>query len=86
MDGADSAGPLISIPGWAGNHLCSTMFLAALFHGVVIMGVTFTGADDPAVSDDATTLEVVLITGEYEKQRATEARSPAVRSLVVPHT
>ncbi len=70
MDGANSAGPLISMPNWAGNHLSSTMFLAALFHGVVIMGVTFTGADNPPVSDDATTLEVVLITGEYEKQQA----------------
>ena len=82
MDGADSAGPLISMPNWAGNYLSSTMFLAALFHGVVIMGVTFTGVDDPSVSDDATTLEVVLITGEYEKQRAPDdAQLLAERNL-----
>ncbi len=82
MDGAESAGPLISMPNWAGNHLSSTMFLAALFHGVVIMGVTFTGVDDPFVSDDATTLEVVLITGEYEKQRAPDdAQLLAERNL-----
>ncbi|MCZ6516777.1 MAG: energy transducer TonB [Gammaproteobacteria bacterium] len=82
MDGANSAGPLISMPNWAGNHLSSTMFLAALFHGVVIMGVTFTGADNPPVSDDATTLEVVLITGEYEKQQAPDdAQLLAERNL-----
>lgn len=82
MDGANSAGPLISMPNWAGNHLSSAMFLAALFHGVVIMGVTFTGADNPPVSDDATTLEVVLITGEYEKQQAPDdAQLLAERNL-----
>jgi protein TonB len=56
--------------GWSGDasrdYLSSTLFIAALFHGVVIMGVTFTSGDDLFRSEDATSLEVVLLTNDYE--------------------
>lgn len=45
------------------DRLTTTIFLAALFHGIVILGVTFAS---PPVRDNsiAPTLEVVLLTGE----------------------
>ncbi|MGI9309893.1 MAG: energy transducer TonB [Gammaproteobacteria bacterium] len=56
--------------GWSGDasrdHLSSTLFIAALIHGVLIMGVTFTAGDDLFRQENATSLEVVLLTGDYE--------------------
>jgi len=53
----------------AQDRLASTVFLAALLHGIVILGVTFTA--DPAQRDPtATSLEVVLVTRDYEKMAA----------------
>jgi protein TonB len=45
------------------DRLTTTLFLAALFHGIVILGVSFAS---PPVRDNsiAPTLEVVLLTGE----------------------
>ncbi len=62
---------------WAGawsasaaqDRLASTLFLAALLHGVVILGVTFT-ADTQRRDPAATSLEVVIVTREYEKMVA----------------
>ena len=49
---------------WSANaardRLSSTIFLAALFHGIVILGVTF-GGPDPLFSP-ATSLDVVIVT------------------------
>lgn len=53
----------------ARNRFASTLFLAALFHGIVILGVTFRG--DPARrTPTATSLEVVIVTRDYEKRVA----------------
>jgi len=43
------------------------LFVAALLHGVVILGVTFTSGTNGG-SADATSVEVVLLTREYEKR------------------
>jgi len=49
----------------AGDRLSSTAFLAALFHGILILGITFTART--AGTDDLTSsMEVVLVTSEYE--------------------
>ena len=42
------------------DRLSSTLFLAVLFHGVVILGVTFS-ADPPLQSDNLPTLKVTLL-------------------------
>jgi len=60
-----------SLPaGWspeaARDRLSSTLFLAALLHGVIVLGVTFT-ADRPARRPETTSLDVVLVTRDYEK-------------------
>ena len=47
------------------DRLSSTLFLAGLLHGVILLGVTFTA--DGLAPDPVTSLEVVLITNEYEK-------------------
>src|SRR5690606_30901651 len=50
----------------ARDRLSSTGFLAALFHGIVILGVTF-GATDASDRDALTsTLEVVVVTADRE--------------------
>jgi len=49
----------------AGDRLSSTAFLAALFHGILILGITFSART--AGTDDLTSsMEVVLVTSEYE--------------------
>ncbi len=53
-------------PGAARDRLSSTIFLAGLFHGILILGVTFT-ADPPARDPAPTSLDVVIVTRDYEK-------------------
>jgi len=53
----------------ARDRLSSTLFLAGLLHGVILLGVTFT-AGDILPSPESTSLEVVLITNDYEKRTA----------------
>ena len=62
-------------PEAARNRLSSTLFLAALFHGILILGVTFT-ADSPRRDPPATTLDVVIVTREYEN--LAPPRNPAL--------
>ena len=51
--------------GAAGDRLSSTAFLAALFHGILILGITFTaGTAGPEKLNSS--MEVVLVTSEYE--------------------
>ncbi len=57
-------------PESARDRLSSTLFLAALLHGVVIMGVTFTGEDDTDEQPPPNSLEVVMLTRDYERSRA----------------
>jgi protein TonB len=64
------------------DHLSATLFLAALLHGVVIMGITFTGEESSRSSDDATSLEVVIVSSAYEDQLPpTDANLLAERNL-----
>ena len=51
----------------ARDRLSSTLFLAGLLHGVILLGVTFT-AGDILPGPESTSLEVVLLTNEYEKR------------------
>jgi protein TonB len=46
------------------DRLSMTLFLAGLFHGVILLGITFTS--DGLSPKSATSLEVVLITNDYE--------------------
>ena len=49
----------------ASDRLSSTAFLAALFHGILILGITFTaGTAGPEKLNSS--MEVVLVTSEYE--------------------
>jgi len=43
------------------NRLTSTLFLAGLLHGIILLGVTFTGEDAPA-GPTVTSFDVVLVT------------------------
>jgi periplasmic protein TonB len=45
----------------ASDRMLTTCFLAALFHGIVILGVTFSSPGDKTNGDDARALEVVLV-------------------------
>jgi periplasmic protein TonB len=59
----------------ASDRLSSATFLAALLHGVVILGVTF-GVQQSTDKDPRSSLEVVLVTSEYQDR-------PAPRSAVL---
>jgi protein TonB len=60
----------------AGDRLSSTAFLAALFHGVLILGLTFSSGT--AGPDNLTSsMEVVLVTSEYED------RAPAASAVLL---
>ncbi|MDH4021636.1 MAG: energy transducer TonB [Gammaproteobacteria bacterium] len=49
----------------ARDRLSSTAFLAALFHGILILGITFSASSlDP--ENLTSSMEVVLVTSEYE--------------------
>ncbi|CAG0942460.1 hypothetical protein GPROT2_01729 [Gammaproteobacteria bacterium] len=56
------------------DRLSSTLFLAALLHGVIILGVTFTAAT-PERNPAATSLDVVIVTRDYA--RAAAPRNPS---------
>ena len=45
----------------ANDRILTTCFLAALFHGIVILGVTFSSPNGDAGGPDAPALEVVLV-------------------------
>lgn len=53
----------------ARDRLSATLFLAALFHGVLILGVTFT-AERKAREPGPTSLDVVIVARDYEKRTA----------------
>jgi protein TonB len=52
------------------DNLATMLFVAALFHGVLILGVSFTAGNPASSSADADTasMEVVLLRREYEKR------------------
>lgn len=50
------------------DNLATMLFVAALFHGVLILGVSFTAGKPSGASPDAASMEVVLLKREYEKR------------------
>jgi protein TonB len=63
------------------DRLSATLFIAALFHGIVILGVTFK-AIPVSGNREATSLDVVLITREYQRlPAADDARLLATANL-----
>ncbi len=50
------------------DNLATMLFIAALFHGVLILGVSFTAGKPGHSSADAASMEVVLLRREYEKR------------------
>jgi periplasmic protein TonB len=45
----------------ANDRMLTTLFLAALVHGIIILGVTFTASGNHAAESDGPALEVVLV-------------------------
>ena len=67
----------------AGDRLTSTLFLAVLLHGVIIMGVSFTPGEEIERSQQATSLEVVLVPEDStERPDPEDARLLARQSLL----
>jgi protein TonB len=59
----------------ANDRMLTTCFLAALFHGIVILGVTFSAPHSGAGGPDAQALEVVLVNDQIPKA----AKNPNAR-------
>ncbi len=65
----------------ANDRMVTTVFLAALLHGIVILGVTFTSPDGDAESDRAPGLEVILVNDNAQSAKHnTKARYLAQRN------
>ncbi len=56
----------------ARDRLSSTAFLAALFHGILILGITFSSATS-APDKLTSSMEVVLVTSDYEDREPSES-------------
>jgi protein TonB len=50
------------------DNLPTMLFVAVLFHSVLILGVSFTAGEPQGASSDATSVDVVLLTRDYEKR------------------
>lgn len=61
----------------ANDRMLTTCFLAALFHGIVILGVTFSSPNSDAGGAEATALEVVLVNDRAPKA----AKNPHARYI-----
>ncbi len=61
----------------ANDRMLTTCFLAALFHGIVILGVTFSSAHHDSAGRDEQPLEVVLV----NDQVPSAAKNPNARYL-----
>jgi protein TonB len=61
----------------ANDRMLTTCFLAALFHGIVILGVTFSSPGSKSDSDGTPALEVVLV----NDQAPTVAKNPNAQYL-----
>jgi protein TonB len=65
------------------DNLSTMLFIAALFHSVLILGVSFTAGEPGSTSSDSTSVEVVLLTREYEKRpESADAEYLAQQNLV----
>ncbi|MEQ1802695.1 MAG: TonB family protein [Gammaproteobacteria bacterium] len=56
----------------ARDRLSSTAFLAALFHGILILGITFSAASS-GPDKLTSSMEVVLVTSDYEDREPSES-------------
>jgi protein TonB len=54
------------------DRLTTMLFVAALFHGVLILGVSFTDGPLFDTPSTATSMEVVLLTRDFEKQASND--------------
>jgi len=61
----------------ASDRMLTTCFLAALFHGIVILGVTFSAPNRDPLADEAPAMEVVLV----NDQAPGIAKNPNARYL-----
>jgi protein TonB len=61
------------------DRFSSTLFLAALVHGIIILGVSFTAG--PLGGPAPTSLEVVIVSGDSRPQADPEARLIAQQNL-----
>ncbi len=52
------------------DALTATLFIAALLHAVLILGVTFSALELPSAGETVDAMEVVLLTRDYEKRNA----------------
>ncbi|MEE4185776.1 MAG: energy transducer TonB [Gammaproteobacteria bacterium] len=50
------------------DNLSTMLFVAALFHGVVILGVSFNAGNSEPDGAATTSMEVILLTRDYEKR------------------
>jgi protein TonB len=54
----------------ANDRMVTTLFVAALLHGIVILGITFTSPDGDADSDRAPGLEVILVNDNAQRVKS----------------
>jgi len=66
--------------GQSRDRLSSTLFLAGLLHGVILLGVTFTAIDAPS-EPSATSFDVVLITDTNDLETPTDAELLAQQNM-----
>ena len=65
------------------DNLPTMLFIAALFHSVLILGVSFTAGEPESSGSDATSVDVVLLTRDYEKRpESADAEYLAQQNLV----
>jgi protein TonB len=65
------------------DNFATMLFVAALFHSILILGVSFTAGKGDSSFSEATSVEVVLLTREYEKRPdSTDAEYIAQQNLV----
>jgi protein TonB len=65
------------------DNLPTMLFVAALFHSVLILGVSFTAGESERSSSDSTSVDVVLLTRDYEKRpESADAEYLAQQNLV----
>ncbi len=70
------ASPLDRVETPVRDRLVTTVFLAAVLHGMVILGVTFTAEDDGG--DAAPGLQVQLVSDETRRRDATATTTPRI--------
>jgi protein TonB len=54
------------------DNFSTMLFIAALFHSVLVLGVSFTAADSSNSSSEGTAVDVVLLAREYEQRADNE--------------